>query len=730
MLARLMDDDVPKLADGQDKFKYLDYDKNNKPMKILCRKHGYEFGDMTWQNHSRVWSGCIRCTGKNGANKSKDTAMWIVEAMLATPEGRSYNFDMVYILPFTIAEQKLGVPPGKIVVSSTTDKFRPYCNVCKGVFKNATTFESLHRGHGCNECGSKKQGHGRGGKVSTKDNNLVSCKNADYSAFVKEWSSKNGTISPSSVTPGSHKEVWWTCLKNLGHPDYKLGISARTHGNRGCPMCSVRHLTADKSCSSVPDLVKWWHPANSKRPEECSRSGTYRALLICDCAERHVFDMRVNNFYGGERCPIKAGKHMDKSTSFAKNVEDVALFWVDDGSNILPATQINYASELPCHFRCPTCSLEWKAPPAHYVCSKRVTCEQCTPPPPPADCDITDLVVRKGGVSAASIEWMCSISADIHHGAYKKEYRLPDLGFQVDGYLEEDGKKTVFEFHGSFWHGDPVNYPPDRVHPYKKPKTFGQLYEETLARDNKIRAAGYELVVMWESAFCLQQSGTREERIIRASQAAIKKPVKVVDPITDSSEHVDNSVPYASSFPVPEAVVPDPAIVPHIQSDKPKKVPQRRMGKKTFYELAPSYCVERGGLYVFDDDSTLPRFSFSGATWTNNTTSIPIKCLMHGTTFDQTWKSFCVDGPKCSGCSGKEAFDLGTYLSRASALHGTTFTLADGAEKPTCASQATQFICGTCNGVFKNNLWRMTNADTISGCSHCGVARRGRQRPK
>lgn len=42
---------------------------------------------------------------------------------------------------------------------------------------------------------------------------------------------------------------------------------------------------------------------------------------------------------------------------------------------------------------------------------------------------------------------------NIQFSGYPKEIVLPDLKMSVDGYLEKDGKKIVFEFWGCFWHG-------------------------------------------------------------------------------------------------------------------------------------------------------------------------------------------------------------------------------------------------------------------------------------
>ena len=52
--------------------------------------------------------------------------------------------------------------------------------------------------------------------------------------LVKEWNyKKNISISPTDVTSGSRKKVWWICRN--GH-EWQAEISNRNHGT-GCPQC-------------------------------------------------------------------------------------------------------------------------------------------------------------------------------------------------------------------------------------------------------------------------------------------------------------------------------------------------------------------------------------------------------------------------------------------------------------------------------------------------------------
>lgn len=55
----------------------------------------------------------------------------------------------------------------------------------------------------------------------------------------------------------------------------------------------------------------------------------------------------------------------------------------------------------------------------------------------------------------------------------------------------------MYEFHGDFWHGNPVIYSPNKINK-KNSISFGELYNRTKKREQLIKNSGYNLVVIWE----------------------------------------------------------------------------------------------------------------------------------------------------------------------------------------------------------------------------------------
>lgn len=68
--------------------------------------------------------------------------------------------------------------------------------------------------------------------------------------------------------------------------------------------------------------------------------------------------------------------------------------------------------------------------------------------------------------------------------------------YVVDGY--DPDTKTIYEFHGDYWHGNPDIY---EAHTYSGlgQQTFGDLYNQTQNRRQEFQRSGYTVIEMWET---------------------------------------------------------------------------------------------------------------------------------------------------------------------------------------------------------------------------------------
>lgn len=75
-------------------------------------------------------------------------------------------------------------------------------------------------------------------------------------SLASEWHpSKNGKLTPTNVTCGSHKKVWWQCDK--GH---EWQASVKDRKNRGCPYCGNKKILIgfNDLASTHPNVAVYW----------------------------------------------------------------------------------------------------------------------------------------------------------------------------------------------------------------------------------------------------------------------------------------------------------------------------------------------------------------------------------------------------------------------------------------------------------------------------------------
>ena len=76
------------------------------------------------------------------------------------------------------------------------------------------------------------------------------------------------------------------------------------------------------------------------------------------------------------------------------------------------------------------------------------------------------------------------------------EYQIPTTNFKADGYCKETN--TIYEFHGDYGHGNPNIYHGSQFNKTTK-RTFGELYQSTISKEQQIKDMGFNLITIWES---------------------------------------------------------------------------------------------------------------------------------------------------------------------------------------------------------------------------------------
>jgi hypothetical protein len=409
------------------------------------------------------------------------------------------------------------------------------------------------------DCDGKKCGLGKHvntGRYICPHNNLY----IRYPDICLEWDYEKNECKPWELLPGSHRMIWWKCIKSsCGCHKWYAKIYNRTGKKSGCPYCSGRlsckHNNLKILCPEI--MLEWDYERNSKNPEEYrpySMEVVWWKCSVGKC-ECHRYQMTICDKSSGQGCPFCASKRICPHYNLAVIYPDIANEWHPDKNQIGPKDvfpssgmvvwwrcNINFKHEWEAsiYYRtykkcgCPYCShkiltieynfevmypdiaSEWhieknEGSPKDYFPSSHIKvwwkCKVNSEHEWEATINMRTSKLSgcpwciNKSYSKMQINWIQSIidkeQINILHAENGGEYIITGIG-KVDGFCKENN--TVYEFHGDFFHGYPGKYNPDEVNP-KNGKTFKELYEKTLKRDNLIRLLGFNLVVMWEHEF-------------------------------------------------------------------------------------------------------------------------------------------------------------------------------------------------------------------------------------
>ena len=149
-------------------------------------------------------------------------------------------------------------------------------------------------GTGCKYCGTENTSP----RAVSREYNLA----VNHPDIATEWhSTKNGDLTPDSVTSGSKKVVWWSCKKGC---EWQAQINSRTSG-RGCPYCSGNKVGFGNDLKSLfPEIASEWDYEKNqpKRPEEFTQGSTKKAWW--KCSKGHSWDAIIHSRTGnGRGCP-------------------------------------------------------------------------------------------------------------------------------------------------------------------------------------------------------------------------------------------------------------------------------------------------------------------------------------------------------------------------------------------------------------------------------------------
>ena len=261
-----------------------------------------------------------------------------------------------------------------------------------------------------------------------KEKTLVS----RFPDLAAEWHpKKNGELTPSSISSGSGKKVWWLCSK--GH-EWQATISNRTIMHSGCPYCANRKVLSGFNDLAFlrPDIAAEWHPSKNGdlKPSEVMCYSNKTVWWICPtCGNEYA--ARVADRSKGNGCPYCAGrKVMPGFNDLATTNPDLAAEWHPTKNGSLTPTDVTNGSNKKVWWRCSICGAEWQAQISNRVYGG-TGCPECS------------AYLHTSFPEQAILYYLQKTFPDA-------EGRNNDLGFELDILIPSI--KTAIEYDGAYYH--------------------------------------------------------------------------------------------------------------------------------------------------------------------------------------------------------------------------------------------------------------------------------------
>lgn len=339
-----------------------------------------------------------------------------------------------------------------------------FCLICQ---KNFLKKPVDHlQGFGCQEC-------------------TIDKRKLPWEEFIKKAIEKHGNkydYSESKYIDATTK-IWIKCL--ICDKKFEQRPSSHINEGSGCPPCG--HILAAKNTIKISRqkdfLIKAKEIHGDRYDYSLVKYKRRDINIEIICQEHGIFvQTPIAHIIFGHGCQICGKIQSIKNRRYT--TEDFIKVSTEKHGNKYDYSLVNYIDRyLEIKIICLKHGEFLQKPYLHLL---GIGCLKCS----------------KAKYSKVAIEWLTSISIKenifIQHAENKGEFKIPGTNLFVDGYCELTN--TIYEFHGDYWHGNPNKYKPDDIHPIKK-IPYGEIYKETLERENKIKSFGYNLIVMWESDY-------------------------------------------------------------------------------------------------------------------------------------------------------------------------------------------------------------------------------------
>ena len=269
----------------------------------------------------------------------------------------------------------------------------------------------------------------------------------------------------------SQTKVIITC--NI-HGDFEQAANSHLQG-AGCNDCATIQRKENQTFTIDNFMVKAGEIHDNKYDySKVNYTGANNYVIII-CKDHGEFKQRPSKHINAKQDCIICGGHYRFTTE-----EFINKCIITHGNKYDYSKSQYINSKTKVIITCKNCGDFEQNPSEHY--NAGANCPNC----------INSNYSKQSIIYLNFIEILLNIK--IQHAENGTEYKISNIG-KADGYCKETN--TIYEYHGDFWHGNPKKYNLIDINK-RNNKTFGEIYQKTIEREQQIRDLGYNLVIMWE----------------------------------------------------------------------------------------------------------------------------------------------------------------------------------------------------------------------------------------
>lgn len=265
----------------------------------------------------------------------------------------------------------------------------------------------------------------------------------------------------------SRKKVKLICNNHFEPYIFKV-LPNHARNGTGCNKCSGNNFTLDDFLFEAKKVHK--NKYDYSLIKNIDSPSNYINIICNESETSHVFKQKAKKHLMGQGCGICYGNKLKNTEWFIKKSRKIHNNRFDYSKTVY----INNSTKIKI-----VCKKHGEF--LQYVDNhlKGHGCNQCS-----------------NNVSKKEIRWLNNLGIKEEN----RQISLPNIlkKIKIDGYDPETN--TVYEFLGSYWHGDPLKFNPKDINK-RANKTFGELYNKTIQKEIEIRKAGYNYQFIWESDF-------------------------------------------------------------------------------------------------------------------------------------------------------------------------------------------------------------------------------------